>query len=120
MGMTIKQLRNTLKKYPVDWRVQFGPLPLEWNGVGSYRGHYDHPSCSYSVDVERATVADALEDLAALTRGLWTGYKGGEYRYTEDQELHVARYGETTTCFIGSVVSPFDGYVTLMVVSEDD
>jgi len=105
MGMTIQDLRVALAQYPADWIVRFGPLPLEWDGVSSYRGYYDQPSC--------------MDDLVRLTRHSWTGYKGGEYRYHEDQELHVARYGETTSCFIGSVTSPFEGYVTLVVVSED-
>lgn len=113
---TIKEIDDELSKYPNDWKVSFGPLRLMWDGVHSYRGIYAEPACGYTSNGVYHTVADVRADLKYLTTESFGGWKGGDFYYNENQVLHVANAGDTSDAFIGEIVSPYDGYVDLIIV----
>lgn len=78
--MTIKELRNRIESWhsdEMDFRIE---------DVFSWRGSYAEPCCSLSN--KHTTKEDNLEQLECLTKFSFYGYKGGDFKYTEDMILH--------------------------------
>lgn len=120
-AMTIGQMIDELEQYPTEWRCQFGPLDLRWDGVHSWRGIYAEPACGYTTEYREVTVGNVLGDLRALASGqCYTGWKGGEWSYGRGHVLHVAQPDECGRAFVGSVSSPWEGFVVLSIVVDDD
>ncbi len=100
--LTIGQVRQQLQKWGLDRQVHMPRnLPDDYDflhnaidGVGSWRGAYDWP-CFYHEGEKgtRNTVSTWIKSLDALVNPTTTyhGWKGGEYKYTEDSPLVLTR-----------------------------
>jgi hypothetical protein len=67
-------------------------LAFGFDSPHSYRGYYDQPAVEPTANV---TVASMKGCLARLVTETFTGYKGGEFTYHENQDLHLSYYGES-------------------------
>lgn len=101
--MTIGELKEALKRKPKEMPVRYDFAYFHPARVHSFRGFYDEPAIGYATDCDPLTVADVLELLEQLTTEQFTGYKGGEYFYRDDQILHVANAREACDTVITDV-----------------
>jgi hypothetical protein len=110
--MTINELIDRLRCAEPDARVRFSFCGCVPTTVGSWRGIYAEPAigwqpADYSGYVKDYPTASSL--IAELERSIdgrsYIGWKGGEYRYTGDQTLHVDNYGDYTKTEIYQVVA---------------
>lgn len=88
---TIKDLIDLAKQYP-NHAFKFLDTNYTVGDLGSWRGSYDLPAIkpelgSYKTGKE---ISDTLTDQLAWTH---CGWKGGEYKYREDEEFYVAQRG---------------------------
>lgn len=89
---TLGELIDLLKDHP-NRHVKFLETSYTIGKLCSWRGSYDIPSVTYtySYDGELASViAEGLE--YALTHE-HTGWKGGEYRFSKEDEFYVSEKG---------------------------
>jgi hypothetical protein len=85
----------------------------------SYRGYYDQAAIGYDEDNE-LTVEEMISDLESAIDGrTFTGYKGGEYSYSEETPLHVDNYGDCTDTRIKSIKES-EYYVIIKTFMGDD
>tara|TARA_R110002049_G_scaffold285269_1_gene466107 strand:+ start:1121 stop:1516 length:396 start_codon:yes stop_codon:yes gene_type:complete len=62
-------------------------------GIISWRGSYDTPAIDYCTDkISGKELAKVLKKGLSIAH---TGYKGGDYRYGDDEEFYVASYGRS-------------------------
>lgn len=101
--MSIGELKANLRRKPKDARVLYDFVYFHPAGVHSYRGYYDRPAIGYASNGDAPTVEAVLAMLDKLTSGVFTGYKGGEYSYQDDQPLYVANHSETGDTMIVDV-----------------
>ncbi len=108
--MNIKQVIEKLKQAPADHRVYFSPLRCVPTTVDSWRGIYAEPALGwepsgYSGNVkEYPTVASLIAELERAIDGrIYTGWKGGEYSYTENHTLHIDNPGDCTSTEIKEI-----------------
>lgn len=101
--MTLGQLKKALQRQPLTAQCVFDFCHSPVIGCGSWRGSYAEPSLNPGgKGDDRTTVAEVLEFIESLLTESHTGYKGGEYRYTADQEVRVDPYGHCSdTVVIG-------------------
>lgn len=59
----------------------------------SWRGSYDIPAIEYCD--EKINGKQLAKVLKKGLSSVHHGYKGGDYRYTDDEEFYVARYGRS-------------------------
>ena len=57
--------------------------------IGSDRGWYDHAALILGEEGTTSTVKDVLELLRSANGGVFYGYKGGEYTYSDGTPVHV-------------------------------
>ena len=94
--MKIGELKAALKHCQQDADVVFDFCGCQPGFVASWRGSYDEPSISWRRNqTEPMSVADVLRELEIATSGKeYCGWKGGNYQYTDNHELHVDNPGE--------------------------
>jgi len=59
--------------------------------ITSWRGSYSIPAIEYCD--EKINGKDLAKILKKGLSSVHTGYKGGDYQYTDDEEFYVAKYG---------------------------
>lgn len=101
--MTIGEIQAALKRKPMDADVRFDFVYFAPHGCHSYRGYYDRPAIGYS-NGKDITVLGLLALLDTLLTEQFTGYKGGEYSYSDDQVLYVANHNESGGTVITDVM----------------
>lgn len=92
--MNIEELRKELRKLPKSM-----VFPVGFANPHSWRGSYDEPSVEPAHDVSVKSMLNCLDEL--VTEEFY-GYKGGEYRFSKWQNLHLDAYGE----YSGEVIGP--------------
>jgi hypothetical protein len=90
--MTIGELIEVCKKHPSNV-VKFLGTGYTVDKLSSWRGSYDTPSVSYTV--EDKTGLEIANELTDSLKQVHCGYKGGDYRYTKGEEFYVAQYGSS-------------------------
>jgi hypothetical protein len=109
--MKIGEIKQRLAGVDKDCPVYFDFARCVPTTVGSWRGSYDEPAIGWSMDIDReCTVETFMAELAFATSGKkFSGYKGGEYAYTDDDVLHVDNHGRcTNTEIVGIDVLVWD------------
>lgn len=90
--LTLGELIALLNDHP-NRHVKFLETDLTIGKLCSWRGSYDIPSVTHEYSYEgklASVIAAELEE--ALTQ-VHHGWKGGEYRYSKDDEFYVAERG---------------------------
>lgn len=78
--MTIRELKERI----MSWHSDEMDFCIE--DVFSWRGSYAEPCCSIST--RTVTKYDNIEQLDKLTTQSFYGYKGGTFKYSDNQRLH--------------------------------
>lgn len=78
--MTIEEFKDKIKSYPGD------RMPFCIEDVFSWRGVYAEPACCIST--REVSKEENLSMLSVLTSNTFTGWKGGEYRYHDYNDIH--------------------------------
>lgn len=101
--MNIKTLLVNLELADPNLPVYFDFCSCVPVNINSWRGVYAEPAIGwqptgYSGDGEEITVEQFIEVLkhAAYSGAYYLGWKGGEYIYNENSELHVDNPGDCT------------------------
>ncbi len=79
-NITLGELYDKIKSYPQD------TMDFCITDVFSWRGIYAEPCCSLST--KQTSKQENLDMLRRLTNEVFYGYKGGEYTYTFDDQIH--------------------------------
>lgn len=95
--------------------------------VKSWRGIYAEPAIGWSVgrysggrEVQPLSVKNFLKELNLATSGnVYTGWKGGDFTYTDEDTLHVDNAGDCTHTEI-SYVEIGDYAIILHTQAKDD
>lgn len=95
---------------PDNYKISFGH-------VHSWRGVYAHPAIEPAAPDENSTVRELVKELNLGLTEEFQGWKGGEYRYREDQELWLSPEGSSEDYKFTSV-EVRDGVVILHVKQE--
>jgi len=96
------ELIKKLEAMPQDANVYFDFGRLVPHGVDSYRGYYDHLAIGFG-DGSPTKVATLLKELKAAVGKTFQGYKGGDFRMSEDTPVWVANYGRTSDTTVAEV-----------------
>ena len=119
--MTIFEILEKLKNVNPEARVYFDFCNCFPTTVNSWRGIYAEPAIGWSSrrisgdepqTVER--FVNRLEE--AISGTIFQGYKGGDYTFRGNQELHVDNWGEYSRTSIKEI--KIDTFVLL--VTEDN
>lgn len=120
--LTIGELIKELEKVDLNFSVYYDFADCIPTGIDSWRGVYNEPALGWAATGYSAsndspktpTVAQVLDMLREPLKGeTYTGWKGGEFRYTEDSPLHVDNRGDCSHTAIVKV-EVIDGWrVTL-------
>lgn len=103
--MTIGELIDALKIVSPDARVLFDFCACRPTVVRSWRGVYAEAALGWSSTEPAPTVAELTQRLEQATDGrVFSGWKGGDYRYTRSTTLHVDNQGECTDTEIRAVL----------------
>ena len=78
--MTIEEFKDKIKSYPGD------TMPFCIDDVFSWRGVYSEPACAISTC--DASKEHNIEMLERLVTEEFYGWKGGEYRYHDYDDIH--------------------------------
>ena len=84
-------LRNVDHRTPVVY--DHGARPHHCH---SWRGHYRCPAIGHTLQPGETSTETVLALLDCLTTYEFYGWKGGEYRYTDDDVLYIDNEGEST------------------------
>ena len=87
---TIMDLIKVCQEHPT-LVVRFLGTNMSVGVLESWRGSYDIPAITPN-HTDKTGAEVAIELAEALQDSHW-GYKGGEYRYTKDQEFYIAHHG---------------------------
>jgi hypothetical protein len=93
MSKTIGWLIGELEKSKPETLVEFIPFRLVPTSVQSWRGVYSEAALGYSAGIMK-TAGELLANLKSAIDGReFTGWKGGDYTYTENTPLHIDNPG---------------------------
>ena len=99
------------------------PLVMSDNGVGSYRGYYDHIAIEFEEDDKTfppATESELYDQLTVFREGeTMTGYKGGEYLIEDKCPVWLSTWGEVSDLFVVGVERRNDLLVLVCDVDGD-
>jgi hypothetical protein len=107
--MNIERIKKFLLQANADALVYFDFCDCVPLGISSWRGKYDEPAIGwspsgYSGNGKAPTAKEFLCELDLATSGMiYTGWKSGDFSYTEQSVLHVDNPGEYTNTEIISV-----------------
>jgi hypothetical protein len=79
--MTLKEFKNFIKNKPDDYIFK-----TKLTNVFSWRGSYDE--VAFSLSKEECTKQELLDIINKAYARTFYGYKGGEYSYDDDTEVH--------------------------------
>lgn len=99
--LTLGELIEALKKQEPDKWVRFDFCYFRPSGLHSYRGYYEQLAIDYTEGLHK-TVLDLLNMLQAAVGADFYGYKGGNYRMTEDTPVWVDKPSDVSgTAVVG-------------------
>lgn len=115
LGKTIKLLEMAINDDPEEEakdpkKVYFDFCRLVPNGIDSYRGYYDELAVNWcnegwdhaGKEIKGWPLTELIAELKAAVGKTYEGYKGGDFKMTEDTPLWVANYGESgSTAIVG-------------------
>ena len=79
--MTLKEFRDYIQSFPKDTKFNYGvSYPFSWRGI------YDE--VAFELLDEPMTRESMLYNINAAYVEIFTGYKGGEFRYDDDTPIH--------------------------------
>lgn len=121
MQLTIGEFIERLERMPSENTVYFDFDGLEPTGFASYRGFYDHLALGFrepSYQTDRVKAQNLLSMALAASKGIFTGWKGGEFIMHKDTPLWVANSGSDS----GTKVIDVRGnhYMTIIYTERDD
>lgn len=90
---TINDLLDMCDRFP-EHIFHFVGTELSPDTLHSWRGSYYIPAIGYSESYRVGK--DIARDLRNDLKKVHYGYKGGEYRYTEQESFYVANYGRAS------------------------
>lgn len=93
-NMTLGELIATLKRKKQELPVYYMFGYFKPTAIHSYRGYYDQLALGYSK--EDINVAEVITLLKNSIGVVFTGYKGGNYKMTENTPMWVSNVGEAT------------------------
>jgi len=91
--MTIGELIHVCNHNPT-LVVKFLETDYTVSSLSSWRGSYDLPSISYESGAK--TGKQVAAEIKAELKETHYGYKGGQYKYTANQEFYVANCGSSS------------------------
>src|ERR1044072_2340918 len=103
MAIALGKLIRLLEcEKPDNW-VTFDFVGMTPTTIDSYRGDYSHLALGFKAEHDESmTVAALLTLLKSSIGKVFHGYKGGEYKASEDTPVWVANYGESgSTAIVG-------------------
>lgn len=100
---TLGDLIKELKKYNTDSPIIIKPFDLIPTNFDSYRGYYTDLALGYEISNNAMTVGSLLKQAEEAVGKTFTGYKGGEFKMTENTPVWVSNYGECSDMAIGSI-----------------
>ena len=83
------------------------------NAADSWRGDYSELALNYNVDGEEMKVSEFLSMLKECVGKSFSGWKGGEYRMTEDTPVWVANPGKSGNTAVIEVVD--QGWCVILI-----
>lgn len=89
---TLGELIDLLSDHPNRY-VKFLETDLTVGHLCSWRGSYDIPSVTYEHSSKGKLANTICAELAYALTQAHHGWKGGEYRYTRDEEFYVSEKG---------------------------
>lgn len=115
LGEFIAALKAVVGRDP-DVRVQFDFNSMVPGNTGSYRGYYQ--DLAIAPEPHRVVTVKMVYDQFCALVGTWIcGWKGGEYRVTEETALWVAHSGDASgTAVVG--VKEYDYLVIIETAYE--
>jgi hypothetical protein len=121
--MTMNQVIAALKELEPSRPVVFSFATTVPTTVDSYRGYYDQPALGwaatgYDGDAHPPEASALLEHLEGAIGAVFTGWKGGDYRYSGDETLWVANPGSSTGNFITGL--DLSGYFAVLIVGREE
>ena len=119
LGQLISELEKLLPKqeeikreYGHEAYVVFDFEYLFPIGIDSWRGSYDELALEFACDNSKKNemeLTSFLEMLKETVGAVLTGYKGGEYKMTEDTPVWVSNYGHSAnTAVVGVIDNDFE------------
>lgn len=124
--MTTKELIAILKTATPTARVYFSFCECVPTTIDSWRGIYAEPALGWSAAgytkgiSAYPTAATLIVELEkGIGGGVYDGWKGGEYSYGGDEELHVDNPGDYTQTEIESVEIKSE-YEVIITTSRKD
>lgn len=115
-GLNLGEVLKALWKMPPNAKLRVMAVGIE--GVGSYRGYYDH--LAIEPGGKPGTVAEAVTELQGAIGKTFQGYKGGDYTMTQDTPVWVSHYGEASGHRVVDVVlSGTSGDVSVLTEERD-
>lgn len=108
--MTIGEVLDILATAKPEVAVYFRPFNCVPGEVISWRGRYNEPALEweptgYSGDGGTVCVRALMNRLKEAIDGrTFTGWKGGEFRFTRDSPLHVDNAGDYTNTEIDRIL----------------
>lgn len=105
-GMKLGQIINKLQHLKADKHIYFDFGRMVPRGVSSSRGHYEDVAIGYDAisEADDTRVGTLLESLVAAVGVTYSGYKGGEYKATENSTVWVDNYSEWSGTVIEDIV----------------
>lgn len=119
--MLISETKKALNAIDKTKPVYFDFGGLVPTTIASWRGIYAEPALGCKENNgEEPTVSDLLNELKIATSGkTYCGWKGGDFKYSDSDILHVDNPGEYTNTEISGVLD--DGWrVVLQTFCESD
>ena len=102
--MTIEELLTALKRRDRNAFIYYDFCDCAPADVDSWRGAYSLPAIGWRPPGKTVTVATVMRELINSISRFHSGWKGGTYRFTADQPLHVDNVGESTCTMVVDVV----------------
>jgi len=103
MLINIGDIKTRLKSASGDLPVYFDFCECVPTNINSWRGNYAEPAIGwspsgYSGNGKPPTVAQFLDELEMATSGrLYSGWHGDTFSYTDNNQLYVDNYGDSTS-----------------------
>ena len=116
LGQLIEKLEQVANMSMVaETTLKFDFAGLHPCDVGSYRGFYEDLAIEFST--EWYPLMEFICDLKTASESTYTGWKGGEFKMSEDTPVWVAPYGLSSGTYITDVVL-VDGHTAVMLTKQ--
>ncbi len=123
--LTLKELITKLEQFDGTLKViiKNNSEIIEFDSIGSYRGIYkylaigdgysDEEFIGHGKTFKSNTVADIINLLKECNNNYFTGYKGGDFKMSDNTKMWVSDYGIASELGIVDVVQQDDKIVIL-------